>query len=83
MRQDRVHAPHPVDQLGVEAGRIAAANPPARVLAVVVLGLLTGIGWVIGRTWFFTAKGIVFCALGVRYGYRLGAKVPVEAKPAA
>jgi hypothetical protein len=72
----------PVDQLGAEAGRIAAANPPSRVVAVAVLGLLTGIGWLIGRTWFFIAKGVVFAALGIRYGYRLGAKVPVEAKAA-
>lgn len=71
-----------VDLLSDEAGRIAAANPPSRVLATVVLGLLFGVGWVAGRIWFFSAKGIVFCALAARMGYRRGAKVPVEVKAA-
>ena len=68
----------PVDQLGQEAGRIAAANPPGRVFALVILFFFTAIGWVIGRTWFFASKGVIFCALAVRYGYRQGMKVPVE-----
>jgi hypothetical protein len=71
-----------VDLLSDEAGRIAAANPPSRVFATVVLGVFFGVFWVIGRTWFYASKGVIFCALAARMGYRRGAKVPVEAKPA-
>lgn len=71
-----------VDMLSDEAGRAAAANPPSRVLALVVLGLFTAVGWTAGRLWFHTAKSVAFCALAVRYGYRQGAKVPVEPKTA-
>lgn len=74
--------PTVVDLLSEQAGAAAAANPPSRVLALVVLGLFTAIGWVIGRTWFFTAKSVAFCAFAVRYGYRKGAKVQVEPRPA-
>lgn len=70
-----------VELISSEADRIASANPPARVLAVVVLGLFTAIGWTIGRSWFYSAKSVAFVALAVRYGYRQGAKVPVERKP--
>jgi len=77
-----VMEPAPVDYLREEAGRIAAANPPGRVLAVIVLAVFTAIGWVTGRTWFFVSKGVIFCALAVRYGYRQGMKVPVEPRPA-
>jgi hypothetical protein len=69
-----------VDLLNEEAGRIAAANPPSRVLATVVLGLLFAVGWVIGRLWFFGAKTVIFCAICVRTGYRRGAMVKVEVK---
>lgn len=77
-----VMEPVPVDYLREEAGRIAAANPPGRVLATVVLALFTAIGWAIGRTWFFVSKAVIFCALAVRYGYRQGMKVPVNPVPA-
>lgn len=73
-------APAVVDFLNEEAGRKAAANPPGRVLALVVLGLFTAIGWVTGRTWFFVSKGVIFCALAVRYGYRQGMHAPVETR---
>lgn len=76
-----VMEPVPVDYLREEAGRIAAANPPGRVLAVVVLAIFTAIGWTVGRTWFFLSKAVIFCALAVRYGYRLGMKVPVAPGP--
>ena len=69
-----------VDLLNDEAGRIAAANPPSRVIALVVLGIFTAIGWIVGRTWFFVSKGVIFCALAARYGYRMGMKVPVESR---
>ncbi|HEY1705624.1 MAG TPA: hypothetical protein VGG75_38555 [Trebonia sp.] len=69
-----------VDLLLGEADRIATANPPSKVLATVILGLFTAVGWVIGRTWFYAAKSVAFIALAVRYGYRQGARVPVERK---
>jgi hypothetical protein len=71
-----------VDLISEEAGRIAAANPPSKVLATVVLALFMAIGWVTGRAWFYGEKSVVFCALAVRYGYRKGAKAPVELRPA-
>lgn len=76
-------APTVVDLLVEEAGQKAAANPPGRVIALVVLGLFTAVGWVIGRTWFFASKGVIFCALAVRYGYRQGMHAPVETRPAS
>lgn len=69
-----------VDRLRAEAEVIAAANPPSRVIASVLLGILTAVGWVIGRVWLFTVKQVAFCGLAIKYGYRKGAKVPVEAK---
>lgn len=72
-----------VDLLLSEADRIAVANPPSRVLATVVLGILFAVGWVIGRLWFFGAKGVIFAGLAVRMGYRRGAMTPIEThKPA-
>jgi len=70
-----------VEFISAEADQIAADNPPSKVLATVVLALFTAIGWVIGRTWFYSAKSVAFIALAVRYGYRQGARVPVEVKP--
>jgi hypothetical protein len=70
-----------VELISAEADQIAADNPPSKVLATVVLALFTAIGWVIGRTWFYSAKSVAFIALAVRYGYRQGARVPVEVKP--
>lgn len=75
-------APTVVDLLSQEAGQVAAANPPSRVLALIVLGIFTAVGWVAGRLWFHSAKSVAFCALAVRYGYRQGAKVPVEQRAA-
>jgi hypothetical protein len=67
-----------VDALRAEAATIAAANPPSRVVATAFLGVLTLVGWVIGRLWFGVSKAVVFCGLAVKYGYRQGAKVPTE-----
>lgn len=69
-----------VELISSEAERIANANPPSHVLAVIVLGFFTALGWVAGRAWFHSAKSVAFVALAVRYGYRQGAKVPVEVK---
>jgi hypothetical protein len=44
----------------------------------VILAVFTGLGWLLGRTWWL----FNFCVLAFRYGYRQGMKVPVEAKPA-
>lgn len=63
-----------VDMLSEQAERTAAANPPGRVLATVILALFTAIGWLLGRAWYLG----VFCALAVRYGFRLGMKRPTE-----
>lgn len=73
-------SPTVVDLLSADADRIANANPPSKVLATVVLGLFTALGWIAGRAWFYSAKSVAFVALAVRYGYRQGAKVPVEVK---
>jgi hypothetical protein len=67
-----------VDILSEQAEKTAAANPPSRVLATVILALFTAIGWLLGRTWY----AAVFCFLAVRYGFRMGMKQPVEPVPA-
>ncbi len=67
-----------VDLLSEQAERTAAANPPSRVLATVILALFTAIGWLTGRAWYAS----VFCFLAVRYGFRMGMKQPVESVPA-
>lgn len=72
--------PTVVDLLNEQADQVAAANPPSRVLTLVVLAIFTAIGWTVGRLWFHSAKSVAFCALAVRYGYRQGAKVQVEPK---
>lgn len=70
-----------VDQLSLQAADIAERNSPLRVLAIVVLGIVSGIAWVIGRTWFTIASTVAFFGLAVKYGYRKGAKVSTEKKP--
>jgi hypothetical protein len=66
-----------VDQLSAEAAEIARANPPSRVLLTCMLGILTGFGWLVGRTWFTVAHFTAFGMLALKYGYRRGAKVQV------
>jgi hypothetical protein len=73
----------PVDALRAEAAVLAAANPPSRVLATVVLGMFTLIGFVIGRTYLAAAAAVAFVGLAVKYGYRKGAKTPTEPKKRA
>jgi hypothetical protein len=74
--------PTVVDLLSEEAGRIAVANPPSRVFAIVVLGVFFAVGWVIGSIWRFCEKSVIFIALAARLGYRRGARVPVEPRTA-
>lgn len=76
-----------VDELRAKAAEVASGNPPLRVLDNAVLGLLVGIGWLVGRTWWllvfsvvFAGKGLVTYALAVRHGYRKGGKAMVKAK---
>jgi hypothetical protein len=69
-----------VDQLSDEAAQIAANNPPSRVLLTCVLGVLTSVGWLVGRTWFTVARFAAFAGLAVRYGYRKGARVQTQPK---
>lgn len=71
-----------VDQLVTEAKAAAVANPPSRVLATVLLGVFTAIGFLTGRTYLAAAAAVAFVGLAVKYGYRKGAKVPVENKAA-
>ena len=69
-----------VDQLNSEAAAIAARNTPLRVLAIVVLGIISGVAFVVGRIWLYTAHSVAFAGLAVKYGYRKGAKIPTEPK---
>lgn len=72
-----------IDLLDEQATRVVAANPPGKVALTVLAFIFMAIGWVIGRSWWYSAKVITFAALAVRYGYRQGAHVPVERKAAA
>jgi hypothetical protein len=72
--------PAPVDALRAEAAAWAVANPPSRVLATVVMGVLTFIGWLAGRSYLALAGSVRFAALAVTYGYRKGAKAVTEPK---
>jgi hypothetical protein len=79
MSEEAVEAPvATVDALRTEAAAWAVANPPSRIVATAVLGILTFIGWLIGRAYLAVAGAIRFSALAITYGYRKGAKVPTE-----
>lgn len=81
MSEEAVEAPvAPVDALRAEAQAWAVANPPSRVLATAVLGVLTFIGFLIGRTYLASAGALKFMTLAIKYGYRAGAKVQTEPK---
>jgi hypothetical protein len=71
-----------VDLLDQQAGQIAAANPPSKVALTVIAFAFTALGFAVGCTWFYVFKAVTFCWLAARYGYRIGAKVPVQARPA-
>lgn len=64
-----------VDQIYAQAAEKAAANPPGRVLATVVLAVFTAIGWVLGT--FYT--GLWFSGMALMYGIRQGNRVPEKA----
>ena len=54
----------PVDQLRQQA----AAARPGRSLAQLIATVFVALGWVAGTA----VSGVIFCALAVRYGYRIG-----------
>ena len=66
-----------VDMLTEQAEKTAAANPPGRVLATVILAVFTAFGWTLGRLWY----AAVFCFIATRYGFRKGMNIPVEPVP--
>ena len=61
----------PVDQIAEHASQVRAGQ----VLITVITAVFYGIGWTAGSLW----RGIVFCCLAIRYGYRAGAHIPVAA----
>lgn len=72
-----------VELLNEQADQVATANPPSKVALTALAFIFTALGVVIGRSAFYAIKGVVFCFLAARYGYRIGMKAAVEpAKPA-
>ena len=61
----------PMQAIGEQADRVR----PSEVIATGITAIFYAIGWVIGASW----RGVVFCCLAIRYGYRAGAHVPVTA----
>lgn len=66
-----------LDQVYAEAQQKAAANPPGRVLATVILAVFTGLGWTCGKLW----TGIWFMSMAFAYGVRQGSGVPARPAP--
>jgi hypothetical protein len=65
----------PRQEISEHASRVR----PGQTAATVITAFFFAIGWVSGASW----RGLVFCALAVRYGYRSGAHVQVsQDKPA-
>lgn len=62
----------PVDQIAEHASQVRAGQ----VLVTVITAFFFGIGWTVGASW----RGVVFCCLAVRYGYRTGARITVAPK---
>lgn len=68
-----------VDQLYAEAQRKAAANPPGRVLATIILSVFTALGFIVGTLW----TGVWFCAMAFMYGVKKGTTaIPAKPQPA-
>jgi len=67
-----------VEFINAEAERLVTENPPSKIALTVFLSIFTAVGWCVGRTWFHLAKIVPLIVLACRYGYRQGAKVPVE-----
>lgn len=57
------------------AGQLAAqarSASPGRAIATLIVGIFAGLGWLLGTE----ITGLAFCAVSVRYGYRLGRGLP-------
>jgi hypothetical protein len=67
-----------VDQLYADAAEKAAANPPGRVLATVVLAVFFAIGWTWGRIW----TALWFIGMSVALGAHKGITIPEKPKAA-
>ena len=63
----------PVDAIAEHADRVR----PSLIIIAVITAFFFGVGWTIGASW----RGVVFCCLAVRYGYRQGAHVTVAPAP--
>ena len=63
----------PVDELRAQAGEVRFS----RIVLTVITAFFFGIGWCAGALW----RGVVFSALAVRYGYRVGAGITVAPVP--
>lgn len=57
-----------------EISQHASQVRPGETVATVITAIFFAIGWLFGASW----RGVVFCALAVRYGYRSGAHVQVS-----
>lgn len=66
----------PMEAISEQASQVR----PGETVATVITAVFFAIGWVFGASW----RGVVFCCLAVRYGYRSGAHVQVTpGKPEA
>jgi hypothetical protein len=63
----------PVDAISEHADRVR----PGVLIIAVITAFFFAIGWTAGASW----RGVVFCCLAVRYGYRQGAHIPVAPAP--
>lgn len=63
----------PVEAIAEHADQVRAGQ----VLITAITAFFFAIGWTIGSTW----RGIVFCCLAIRYGYRQGAHITVTPAP--
>lgn len=59
----------PMDEISEHASQVR----PGQTAATVITAIFFAFGWLFGASW----RGVVFCCLAVRYGYRTGAHVIV------
>jgi hypothetical protein len=62
----------PRGQISEHADKVRAGE----TFAMVITAFFFAIGWTFGASW----RAVVFCCLAIRYGYRAGAHVTVEAQ---
>ena len=63
----------PVEKIAEHADQVRAGQ----VIITVITAFFFAIGWTAGAAW----RGVVFCCLAVRYGYRQGAHITVAPAP--